>query len=218
MFDDYIYIGSIAKKIKLQKAEIERLILDGDNGEVNGYLKKAVAEIEHALADLKNATFEAITSSEIKESIREQENKGTGSASRHQKEADQKASSALVEVALVNDPYEAKLFFDEFDIPYREITRGENKGKLKVKSIRDIDWDNRMEAERKLRRFHLGIVIDHPNIFRDKDDNTVVTFSPYEISDLPKDRPWLEMSDHSIYGNGTKTFVVRFISESNRRC
>ena len=119
----------------------------------------------------------------------------------------------LTAFAAVNDPQEAKLFFEEYDIPYKEITRGENKGKLRVRPIRAKEYELRRETERKLRRSHLEIVIDHPNVFRDRKGNAVVTFSPYDIDELPKNRPWLEMSDHSIYGNGTKTFVVRCMVE-----
>ena len=110
--------------------------------------------------------------------------------------------------ASVNNHQEAKLFFDEYDIPYQEIAEGEEKGELLTKPIRMEDRNQILEAEKRLRRSRLGVVIDHPNVFRDRNDNAVVTFSPYNIAELPKGRPWLEMSEHSIYGNGTKTFVI----------
>jgi len=73
MTDDYIQIGSISTEIGALRQQIERLILNGDNDEVNAYLKKAAAEIQYAIAHLKNAMFEAISSPELNEEIRKQE-------------------------------------------------------------------------------------------------------------------------------------------------
>ncbi len=39
-------------------------------------------------------------------------------------------------IASVNDHAQAKLFFDEFNIPYEVVTEGQNKGKLRVKPNR----------------------------------------------------------------------------------
>ncbi len=205
MTDDYIQLGSISKEIQALQQKIQHLILIGDSDEVNAYLKKAAAETQYAIAHLKNAIFEAVTSPELNEEFRKQKEQPTI----HVIETKQETTQALTEFAVVNDPQAAKRFFDEFDIPYKEITRGENKGKLKIKTVRYKDYDQRMTAERLLRKAHLEIIIDHPNVFRDKYDNAIVTFSPYDIDRLPKKLSWLEMSDHSIYGNGTKTFVVR---------
>ena len=55
----------------------------------------------------------------------------------------------------------------------------------------------------------LVVVCDPANVFRDREDNSVVTFSPYNISYLPAGIDWLEMSEISIYGMWTKTYVVR---------
>ena len=115
----------------------------------------------------------------------------------------------MIKPAYINDYQEAKLFFDEFDIPYEEITDGEEKGKLLVRPTELNDQLQIHEVEKRLRRSRLHDVIDHPNAFLDKEDNVIITFSPYNATKLPKGRPWLEMSEHSIYGNGTKTFVVR---------
>ena len=52
-------------------------------------------------------------------------------------------------------------------------------------------------------------------MFRDEDDRTVVTFSPYhDISSAVAEEIYLpgytvEISDLSIYGYGTKTVVIR---------
>ena len=109
----------------------------------------------------------------------------------------------------INNPEEAKLFFAEYDIPYKEIKEGEDKGKLLVKPVPMSDGVQVLEVEKRLQRSRLHIVTDHSNVFLDRNNDVIVTFSPYNIYELPPRRPWLEMSDYSIYGNGTKTFVVR---------
>ena len=113
-----------------------------------------------------------------------------------------------MKLAYVNNYAQAKLFFEEFNIPYEVITRGENKGKLRVKPVRRIDFFNLLDTERRLQDAGLDYIVDHKNYFRDADDNTVCTFSPYTAGSLPEGVPWLKMSDYSIYGMCTKTFVV----------
>jgi len=112
--------------------------------------------------------------------------------------------------AFVNDFDQAKLFFEEYGIPYMEEVVGENAGKLLVEEAELGDRIFIHEAEGMLRRSRIREIGDHPNVFLDENGNQVVTFSPYHVEELPKGRPWLEMSEYSIYGNGTKTFVVRF--------
>lgn len=109
-------------------------------------------------------------------------------------------------LAQVNDPKEARLFFEEFKIPYEQVTRGENKGMLRVKPIRAIDRRNLMDMEERLKSEGLGYVIDHMNCFRDAEDRTVCTFSPYGVLEVRV--PWLKGSKHSIYGGGTVTFAT----------
>ena len=111
-------------------------------------------------------------------------------------------------LAKVNDHDQAKLFFEEFNIPYEVITRGENKGRLRVKPVRSVDGRNLLEAKRKLEAASLGYIVDHMNCFRDEEDRTVCTFSPYTADAVPYGTDWLEMSDYSIYGMWTKTFVI----------
>lgn len=115
--------------------------------------------------------------------------------------------------ARVNNREAAKLFFADYNIPYEEITEGKDKGTLLVKAMDSEDQYQVLNAKKRLERSHLHVVTDHPNAFLDEDDNVIVTFSPYDIDALPPRRPWLEMSDHSIYGNDTKTFVVRIARE-----
>lgn len=114
-----------------------------------------------------------------------------------------------MKLANVNDHEAAKRFFDEFDIPYEVISRGENKGKLRVRPVRERDREKIYKAKGMLEQYGLEVVCDHSNVFRDRKDNAVVTFSPYNISYLPAGIDWLEMSGSSIYGMGTKTYVVR---------
>lgn len=78
--------------------------------------------------------------------------------------------------AYVNDCAAVKLFFDEFNTPYEIITRGENKGTLRVKLIRDKERVNQFKATRQLKDAGFDDLVDHRNCVRDADDNTVYTF------------------------------------------
>lgn len=115
----------------------------------------------------------------------------------------------MMELARVNDHEAAKRFFEEFNIPYEVISRGENKGKLRVRRPRDRDREKILRAMDRLKMSGLEVVCDHTNVFRDEKDQAVVTFSPYNIDYLPAGFDWLEMSENSIYGLWTKTYVVR---------
>ena len=46
---------------------------------------------------------------------------------------------AAFTLALINNHEAGKLFFETYNIPYQVITRGENKGKLRVKATRSLD-------------------------------------------------------------------------------
>ncbi len=109
-------------------------------------------------------------------------------------------------LADVNNQEQARLFFNEFHIPYEVTSRGENKGRLRVKPIRAVDRRNLQETRQRLSSEGLGFIIDHANCFRDEDDNTVCTFSPYQAFSSPVG--WVKMSEYSIYGMGTMTFAV----------
>ena len=73
---------------------------------------------------------------------------------------------------------------------------------------------NNMEQEKKYHinnsiiKIGFGNIVDHSNCFRDADDNTVCTFNPYTMDRVPEGITWIKMSDYSIYGMCTKTFVV----------
>lgn len=102
-------------------------------------------------------------------------------------------------------------FFETYNIPYQVITRGENKGKLRVKATRSSDGQAVLDARKELEYAGYGFLADHSNVFRDEDDRTVVTFSPYNAVPKVIDVPGydVEVSDYSIYSYGTKTIVMR---------
>ena len=201
MKDFYEDLGSIMGELKADKEILKVMILNGRNMKANFYLREAVQEIDRALSDLSYALFDITTSPDEEDGSDDFEmeiEKGL--------QANQEPRMAL---AAVNDCKEAKLFSEEYDIPYKEITRGKDKGKLRILPLRTIDHERAYEVHKKLRKSRLSDIIDHESIFRDRNDNTIVTFSPYDVTERPKNRPWLEMSEHSIYGYETKTFVVR---------
>ena len=112
-------------------------------------------------------------------------------------------------------PKYSKIFFDTYNIPYQVITRSINAGKLRVKQPRSYDSSKVLEIRRLLTEQGYGTLCDHSNVFRNEDDRTVVTFSPYhDISPDVAGEIFLpgydvEISDLSIYGYGTKTVVIR---------
>lgn len=122
---------------------------------------------------------------------------------------------ATYTLALINNHEEGKIFFDTYNIPYQVITKGVNAGKLRVKQPRSYDSSKVLEVRRLLTEQGYGILFDHSNVFRDKDDWTVVTFSPYhDISPDIAEEIYLlgydvDVSDLSIYGYRTKTVVIK---------
>ena len=95
---------------------------------------------------------------------------------------------------------------------------GENKGTLRVKTIHEKDRNNQVKATRQLKDAGFNDLVDHRSYFRDADDNTVCTFSPYTAKRLPENVPeWLRMSEYSIYVMSTKTFVVVVANEHTRK-
>ena len=103
-------------------------------------------------------------------------------------------------LALINNHEDGKRFFETYNIPYQIITRGENKGKLRVKAIRSSDGQAVLEARKELEYAGYGSLADHSK-----------TFSPYNAVPKVIDVPGydVEVSDYSIYSYGTKTIVMR---------
>ena len=122
-----------------------------------------------------------------------------------------KSMMATFTLALINNHEDGKLFFETYNIPYQVITRGENKGKLRVKAIRSSDRQAVLDARKELEYASYGFLSDHSNVFRNEDDRTVVTFSPYNAVPKVIEVPGydVEVSDYSIYSYGTKTIVMR---------
>lgn len=118
---------------------------------------------------------------------------------------------ATFTLALINNHEDGKLFFEAYNIPYQVITRGENKGKLRVKTTRSSDGQAVLDARKELEYAGYGLLCDHSNVFRDEDDNPVVTFSPYHGVPSVVEVPGydVEISELSIYSYGTKTVVMR---------
>ena len=118
---------------------------------------------------------------------------------------------ATFTLALISNHEAGTLFFETYNIPYQVITRGENKGKLRVKAARSSDGGQAvLDARKELEYAGYGFLADHSNVFRDEDDRTVVTFSPYNAVPKVINVPGydVEVSDYSIYSYGTKTIVM----------
>ena len=121
-----------------------------------------------------------------------------------------------MELANVNNQEDAKILFEKYNIPYSVTSRGVNKGMLRVKNARQIDAQRARTLREELTATNSGHLCDHCNTFRDGNDNTVVTFSPYGLGGHGGGSvqlgSWeIEISDLSIYGYGTKTVVARSI-------
>lgn len=116
-------------------------------------------------------------------------------------------------LANVNNHDAARHFFNQYDIPFREITRGENKGKLAVLPIRQSDYHILREARGAFISAGYDWAVDHANCFRDDRDRTVVTFSPYHdvrcFYGIRLGRFGVTVSEFSIYGLMTETVVAR---------
>ncbi|MCC8152652.1 MAG: hypothetical protein LIO96_14750 [Lachnospiraceae bacterium] len=126
--------------------------------------------------------------------------------------------------ACVNNTEAAIRLFEDYDIPYHLITKGENAGKIRVKSLRDGDYKRYCELEEVLKRHGYADIMDHSETFRDVDDELIFCFSPYrifgekigedgkikyEVPEVPGYES--EVRYPGIYGYGTATAVFRRI-------
>ena len=114
---------------------------------------------------------------------------------------------ATFELAHILNHKQGKAFFDQFNIPYEVIAHGANKGKLKTKTLRSKDYQAVARAKEKISGYGWEELCDHANVFRDVNDNAVVTFSPSAQVD-PGLIPWAEVSDIPLNGAGI-TIVIR---------
>ena len=143
---------------------------------------------------------------EVREHIRSYIDHLERGSQREEKDPDEDGKAVMVP-ARINDVDAAREFFTAYHIPYEEGV-GENAGMLLVKKTRDIDWERSREVEDRCRRARIPEITDHPAEFRDEEDNTIVTFSPYDSME-GMNLPWIERLERSIYGYGTTTFVVK---------
>lgn len=124
-------------------------------------------------------------------------------------------SKALVRV---DNTEAAKRFFKEYRISYKVIQDGKNAGSLMVKPIRETDKSEYDCIVEVLRNAGFGDYCVRSRIFRNSNDEVIVTFSP---DDIPAewvmesgevyrelDPCWVQVSNYSIQGHGTRTVVV----------
>ena len=108
---------------------------------------------------------------------------------------------------VVHDTEAARRFFACYNIPYQE-EQTEDGIRFRVKAPRTIDHERAQEVQNRIRKARIpNGLCDHEFIFRDADDNTLITYSPYDMTEVRQ--TWIEKSPHSFYGFGTTTFVLR---------
>ncbi len=122
-------------------------------------------------------------------------------------EKEEKEEDRWIDAYVVNDIAEARLFFAHYHIQYRE-EKTEDEFRIKVKAPRMIDHERTTDINARIRRSRVpNQLCDHEFVFRDEEDNTLVTYSPYDVTDVKQ--TWIEKSPYNFYGFGTTTFVVR---------
>ena len=117
-------------------------------------------------------------------------------------EKEEEPEDRWVTAYVVNDVPTARSFLNHYNIEYKEEADG-----IKVLESRDIDRERAGGIEAKLRRAGLSGLCDHKFIWRDRDGNTLVTFSPYDVESVKQ--TWIEKVDDNFYGHGTTTFIIR---------
>ena len=108
----------------------------------------------------------------------------------------------LIPTAVNREKEPFLLFCEHYHIPYKVITRGPNKGAVRLRPIRDKDREVFYEAQRAFRAAGYEDMIDHGACYRDDQDRAVVTFSPYWITKPLPDRIvdfTVEISPHPAY-------------------
>lgn len=107
---------------------------------------------------------------------------------------------------MVHDIPAARQFFARYNIEYREENET-GRVRFLVKKEREVDRKRAHDAEARVRRAGLAQLCDHVFVYRDRFDNTLITFSPYNVEHVKQ--TWIEKSEYSLYGHGSGTFVVR---------
>ena len=123
---------------------------------------------------------------------------------------------AQMTVANISDQEQARHFFNLYNIPFQITKIGQNKGKLRIMPLREKDLEVMRKAKRALRDNGYGWAAENYKVFRDDQDNAVVTFGPgdsdrvHELEGVIGDFE-VTCSRWSIYGNMTRTVVCRLI-------
>ena len=105
-----------------------------------------------------------------------------------------------------NDIPAARSFLKHYNIEYREENEA-GKIRIFVKAGRSVDHERVRAVKARLRRVGLAGMCDHEFVFRDRFDNTIITYSPYDVEDVRQ--TWIEKPGYDFYGHGSWTFVVR---------
>ena len=122
-------------------------------------------------------------------------------------EKEEEMEDRWVTAYVVNDVVQGRLFLDHYNIEYREEQNEDGKVKISVKAERLIDRERARELDRRLRKAGLARLCDHEFVWRDRDGNTLATYSPYDVEEVKQ--TWIEKAENNFYGFGTTTFVVR---------
>ena len=121
----------------------------------------------------------------------------------HREEKEEPEVDRWVTAYVVNDFDAARMFFAEYNIEYKV----EPDGRIMVREGRDIDRERAHQIDNRLRKIGLGNMCDHKFIWRDRENNTLVTYSPYDVEEVSQ--TWIEKTEFNFYGFGTTTFVVK---------
>ena len=120
----------------------------------------------------------------------------------HREEKEEEQIDRWVTAYVVNDAEQARLFLATYNIEYKVESDG-----IKVLAHRDVDYERAKAVDARLRRIGLSNMCDHEFIWRDRDGNTLVSYSPYDVESVKQ--IWIEKVENNFYGHGTTTFVVR---------
>ncbi len=85
---------------------------------------------------------------------------------------------------VMNDPEAARRFFAQYSIPYWEV-QTKDSVRFRVKALRTIDQERAMDLNVRIRKARISNALcDHEFVFRDAEDNTIVTYSPYDAEEV----------------------------------
>lgn len=108
---------------------------------------------------------------------------------------------------VVHDAKQARQFFEHYNIEYREAQDEAGKIVISVRAPGELDQERAHQLQNRLRRIGLTHMCDHEFVWRDRDGDTLVTYSPYDVEEVRQ--TWIEKVDNNFYGFGTTTYLVR---------